>query len=474
MNSHLDHNATTPIRGTTAIRGTTPIRSTTAITNAVVYCADPAFSCFNPGSVVFRDGVIVAVGPSGAVAVPDGSTVIDGQGRLAVLPGLIDSHSHSSLLKGYSENAQLMDWLPEYQREHQVLTEDDAYFGYLVSYMEALKGGTTTVMDMYRFPHRGAEAAAALGMRAHLVPYAADHPTKHFFETLETSEQLIRDCHNTSDGRVKVWLGLEHITYCSEDMFGRVAELADAYGVRIHTHTSEQREEVDVVVELFGNRPVHVFNQRGILRPGTVLAHCVWLDDAEIAVLAETGTGVAHCPVSNMKLAGGTAPLERFWRDGVVVGLGTDGGISNNSVSMWECMKIGSLLQKVTRLDATAVSAQEALQMATIGGARLLGIDAEVGSIEVGKQADLITVDLWQPHLLPVALAEGHDPILWNLVFAGRSSDVRDVWVQGQACVSEGDICRVDESEALAEIHEHTVDLLDRREGIAAIPMVAD
>ena len=451
-----------------------PQRGATAIVDAVIYCADSDFSCFNPGSVVFRDGLITAVGPSGDVDVPEGATVVDGGGRLAVLPGLIDTHSHSSLLKGYSENAQLMDWLPEYQREHQVLTEDDAYFGYLVSYMEALKGGTTTVMDMYRFPHRGAEAAAALGMRAHLVPYSADHPTKHFFETLETSEQLIRDCHNTCDGRVKVWLGLEHITYCSEAMFHRVVDLADRYGVSIHTHTSEQREEVDVVVELFGDRPVHVFNERGILRPGSVLAHCVWLDEAEIAVLAQTGTGVAHCPVSNMKLAGGAAPLDRFWQEGVVVGLGTDGGISNNSVSMWECMKIGSLLQKVTRLDATAVSAREALRMATIDGARLLGIDAEVGSIEVGKQADLITVDLWQPHLLPVALAEGHDPILWNLVFAGRSSDVRDVWVQGQACVSDGDICGVDESDALVAIHERTVDLLHRREGVPAIPMVTD
>ena len=448
--------------------------ATTAIVDAVVYCCDESFTCLNPGSVVFRDGIISAVGASGSVDVPEGARVIDGGGRLAVLPGLIDAHSHSSLLKGYSENAQLMDWLPEYQREHQVLTPDDAYFGYLVSYMEALKGGTTTVMDMYRYPHRGAEAAGLLGMRAHLVPYAADHPTKHFFETLETSEQLIRDCHNTSDGRVKVWLGLEHITYCSEDMFHRVAAMADTYGVSIHTHTSEQREEVEVVTELFGDRPVHVFNQRGILRPGSVLAHCVWLDDAEIAVLAETGTGVAHCPVSNMKLAGGAAPLDRFWAQGVVVGLGTDGGISNNSVSMWECMKIGSLLQKVTRLDATAVSAREALRMATIDGARLLGIDHEVGSIEVGKHADVITVDLWQPHLLPVALAEGHDPILWNLVFAGRSSDVRDVWVRGEPCVSEGEISGLDESEALTEIHSRTVDLLKRREGVAAIPMVAD
>lgn len=449
-------------------------QSTTAIVNAAVYCCDDAATSFNPGSVVFSGGVIDAVGPSGTVDVPESATVIDGAGRLAVLPGLIDSHSHSSLLKGYSENAQLIDWLPEYQREHQVLTPEDAYLGYLVTYMESLKGGTTTVMDMYRFPYKGAEAAGALGMRAHLVPYAADHPTKHFFETLESSEQLVRDCHNSYDGRIKAWFGLEHITYCSEQMFRRVAELADAYGVNIHTHTSEQSEEVDVVVELFGDRPVHVFAQRGILRPGSVLAHCVFLDDAEIAVLAETGTGVAHCPVSNMKLAGGTAPLHRYWAEGVTVGLGTDGGISNNSVSMWECMKIGSLLQKVTRRDATAVSAAEALRMATLDGARLLGIDDEVGSIEAGKQADLITVDLWQPHLLPLAQSEGHDPTVWNLVFAGRSSDVRDVWVKGRACVSGGEVCGVDESQALAEIHERTVDLLARREGATAIPMVAD
>jgi len=445
---------------------------TTAIVDAVIYCVDAGSTCIESGTVVFSDGIITDVGPSASVSVPEGATVVDGGGRLAVLPGLIDVHSHSSMLKGYSEDAQLMDWLPEYQREHQVLTEDDAYHGCLVSYMEALKGGTTTVMDMYRHLHKGAEAAAALGIRVHLVPYAADHPTKLFFETLESNEQLIRDHHDTQDGRVKVWLGLEHITYCSEQMFARVGELADRYGVNIHTHTSEQKEEVDVVVELFGDRPVHVFNERGILRPGSVLAHCVYVDDAEIAVLAETGTGVAHCPVSNMKLAGGAAPIARLWDAGVVVGLGTDGGISNNSVSIWECMKIGSLLQKVTHLDARIVDADQALRMATIDGARVLSVDDHLGSIETGKQADLITVDLWQPHLLPVARAEDHDPVLWNLVFAGRASDVRDVWVQGRRCVAGGEICGLDEAAALAEIHERTVDLLKRREGTRAIPMV--
>ena len=445
---------------------------TTAITNALIYTVDSTFNCYNPGTIVFDDSQILAVGHTATTTIPEGAETIDSQGRLAVLPGLIDSHSHSSLLKGFSENAQLMDWLPEYQREHQVLTEEDAYYGCLVNYMEALKGGTTTVVDMYRFLHMGAKAAGDLGMRAHLVPYAANHPTKHFFETLETTEQLIQDHHNTQNGKIKVWMGLEHITYCSESMFRAAREMSDQYGVNIHTHTSEQQEEVEAVIELFGDRPVHKFNDWGILKPGSVLAHCVWLDDGEIKVLSETGTGVAHCPISNMKLASGPAPLQKFKDAGLKVGLGSDGGISNNSVSMFECMKSGSLLQKVTHLDAIAVSAEEAVRMATIGGAELIGIDNEVGSLEVGKQADLLALNLWQPHMLPLAQSEGHDPVLWNLVFAARASDVVDVWVQGEQRIKAGEITGLDEMQALQAIHNQTLDLLSRRKKVAGIPMV--
>lgn len=444
-----------------------------AITNALIYCVDAEFNCYNPGTIVFDGEQILAVGPTSSTAIPEGAEIKDGQGKIAILPGLIDAHSHSSLLKGFSENAQLMDWLPEYQREHQVVTEEDAYYGCLVNYMEALKGGTTTVMDMYRFLHMGAKAAGDLGMRAHLVPYAANHPTKHFFETLETNEQLIKDHHNTQNGKVKVWVGLEHITYCSEQMFRDARSLSDKYGVNIHTHTSEQQEEVAAVIELFGDRPVHKFNDWGILKPGSVLAHCVWLDDGEIQVLADTGTGVAHCPTSNMKLSSGPAPLQKFWDAGLNVGIGSDGGISNNSVSMFECMKIGSLLQKVTHLNAVAVNAEQAIRLATIDGAKLIGIDHEVGSLEVGKQADLISVDLWQPHMLPVAPSEGHDPVLWNLVFAARASDVKDVWVQGKKCIADGEITGLNEMEALEQIHQQTVDMLQRREKVAAVPMVS-
>ena len=444
----------------------------TAITGAHIFTVDKSFNYYPDGTLVMQGKKIIAVGSASEIVIPESAEVIDGKGRLAVLPGLIDVHSHSSLLKGFTENAQLMDWLPQYQREHQALQEQDAYYSCLVTYMEALKGGTTCILDMYRFMHKGAQAASELGIRAHLVPYAADNPTKKFFETLETSEQLILDHHGSDNDRIRCWLGLEHITYCSESMFRGARDLADKYGVNIHTHTSEQKEEAEIVRELFGDKPVSLFNDWGILKPGSLLAHCVWLDDEEISQVADTGTSIAHCPLSNMKLASGSAPVKKFWDAGITVGLGSDGAICNNSMSMWECMKVGSLLQKVTHLDATAVTAEQALRMATIEGAKAIGEGDRIGSLEVGKHADLITVDLWQPHLLPLADADGYSPILRNLIFAGRASDVRDVWVDGRKLLSDGKFTRVNEAALLEDIHLATQDFLDRRTDAKAIPMI--
>lgn len=445
---------------------------TKAITHAKIFTVNPTFDVISDGTIVFNDEQIVAVGPADDIAIPTDCQVLDGAGRLAVLPGLIDVHSHSSLLKGFSENAQLMDWLPEYQREHQVLSEDDAYYGCMVSYIEALKGGTTLVADMYRLLHKAGEAAERLGIRAELIPYAADNPNKTFFETLDSTADLIDQWHGRANNKIHTWVGLEHITYCSADMYRQANALALDKNVHIHTHTSEQVEEVDVVKELFGRRPVHQFEEYGILRPGSVLAHCVWLDDDEINTLIRTGTGVAHCPISNMKLASGVAPLPRFMSEKIPVGLGSDGGISNNSLSMFECMKTASLLQKVHHLDAQIINAPEALRLATIEGARLLSLDDQIGSLEVGKQADLITVDLWQPHMLPITSAEDHDPVLWNLVFAARASDVTNVWIQGELLLDQGKLTRINEDDMLKEIHQQTIDLLQRRTSVSAIPMV--
>lgn len=437
----------------------------TVIRHAIVFTVDPNNTVYPDGTVVLQDDRIVAIGSSDMVPMPtDATQVIDCQRRMAVIPGLIDVHSHSSLLRGVTENRQLLDWLPRYQLEHRALNEEDAYYAALLCYLEALKGGTTCVMDMYRYMHRCADAASILGIRVNLVPYVADMPGKDFFETTESNRRLIETHHQTQNGRIQVWMGLEHLFYCTRDAFAKAKAYADEYGVRIHTHSSEQREEVDAVVQHFGKRPIALFQDYGILGQKTAIAHCVWLNEDEIKILADTGTSVAHCPTSNAKLAGGIAPILEMKQAGITVGLGTDGNISNNNLDMFEAMKFGSLLQKVHRYDAAALPAPETLRMATIGGAKLLGLDQDIGSLEPGKKADLLLVDLWQPNLMPLVWDDNDTNILWNLVYAARGSNVHTVFVDGEMVVQAGRSTRVNEAEVLEAIQAQTLEHLKRRE----------
>jgi 5-methylthioadenosine/S-adenosylhomocysteine deaminase len=436
----------------------------TVIRNAIVFTVDANNTIHRDGVLILRDDRIVAVGSAETVQVPkDVTHTIDCQGHMAAIPGLIDVHSHSSLLRGVTENYQLLDWLPRYQLEHRALTETDAYYAALLCYLEALKAGTTCVMDMYRFMHRCAEASSTLGLRVNLVPYVADLPGKDFFETCESNRQLIETHHLSENGRVRVWLGLEHLFYCSADAFTKVREYAAHYNVRIHTHSSEQREEVEAVVQTFGKRPIALFKDYGILGEKTAIAHCVWLDQDEIKLLADTGTAVAHCPTSNAKLAGGIAPISEFKQAGITVGLGTDGTISNNSLDMFEEMKFASLLQKVHRYDAAALPAPEVLRMATIEGARLLGLDDEIGSLEPGKKADVVLIDLWQPNTMPLVWDDGDTNILWNLVYSARGSNVHTVFVDGDIVVQAGQSTRVEETALLEAIQAQTQAHLKRR-----------
>lgn len=449
------------------------------ITNVFMFTSDTDNPFIENGYLRIENDQITALGSMSEFTPNPNEQVMDGHNRMALMPGLIDTHSHSSLLKGYTENRQLIDWLGEYQREHQVLEEDDAYAAMSISYLEALKGGTTTVLDMYRFPHKGVEAANQLGMRLDLAPYGADVAGKDFFETIERNEDLIREFHNTANGKIKIWVGLEHLFYCSKEMFAKARDLSEKYGVAIHTHTSEQQQEVAAVQEKFGKRPIELFEQYGILKPGTLLAHCVWLDDHELDILRRTGTSVAHCPVSNAKLACGMLPYDGLRQRQISIGLGTDGGISNNALSMFESMKFGSLIQKLATLDAAAMSAETALSMATIEGARVLGRGDEVGSLEVGKKADVIAIDLWQPHLLPLqgsgtpGTDTYHHPLLWNIVFAGRASDVQHVWIDGEQVVKDRQTVKVKEMEILDFAHRQVSSLIKRREQTSAKEMLS-
>lgn len=433
-----------------------------AITHVAIFTVDPRNRVIPDGTVVVEDDRIVAVGPSAEVAIPKGAKVIDGAGKHALMPGLVDSHSHSSLMRGVTENMPLMEWLPHYQLEHRALTEEDAFHSARLCYLEALKSGTTCVMDMFRFMDRCADAAGEIGLRVNLAPYVADQPGKDFFATRDENKRLIKTRHGSQQGRIQVWMGLEHLFYCSEDAYRDAVRCQQEYGVRIHTHACEQKEEEAAVLAHFGRRSIGMLDHYGLLGENTLLAHCVWLNDDEIKRLADTGTAIAHCPVSNAKLASGVARTPEMLAAGITLGIGTDGPVCNNSLDMFEEMKFASLIQKATRLDATALPADQILRMATIGGARALGLDKEIGSIEVGKKADLVMLDLAMPNLTPHEVTNDGGNLLWNLVFAARGSNVSRVWVDGRCLIENGGSTQVDEARVLETAQQCGVSLYER------------
>jgi 5-methylthioadenosine/S-adenosylhomocysteine deaminase len=437
-----------------------------ALHDAAIFTVDPHNRVIPRGTLIVEDGRISAVGPSDEVIIPPGMPVIDASGH-ALLPGLIDAHSHSSLMRGVTENMQLMEWLPWYQLEHRALTEEYAYHSARLCYLEALKSGTTCVMDMYRFMARCADAAGEIGLRVNLAPYVADAPGKDFFATRAENRALIHSHHGAQNGRIQVWMGLEHLFYCTPDAYREALQCQADYGVGIHTHASEQKEEDDAVKAEFGRRSIAQLDHYGILGERTLIAHCVWLTDDEIKRVADTGTSIAHCPISNAKLASGVARVPDMLAAGITVGIGTDGPVCNNSLSLFEEMKFASLIQKATRLDATVLPADQILRMATINGARALGLGERTGSLEVGKQADLLLLDLAQPNLTPTEINAAGGNLLWNLVFAADARNVAAVWVDGRQLIANGRATQVSEQTVISEAQQQGLALFQQCRDIA-------
>jgi 5-methylthioadenosine/S-adenosylhomocysteine deaminase len=425
---------------------------------------------FDPGSVLIEDDSIVSVGPVGAVdAEPRaaGADIVDASGTV-VLPGLHNCHLHSGLLRGTAESLSLWDWLKTYvDPAHRALTPEIAAIASLQCYAESVLAGTTSVMDMWRFMDGSAAAAEQIGIRATLVPYVADEEGFDYFETIESNRKLLESHRSAADGRVRTWVGLEHLFYCTPACFDAAIGLMEEFDAGLHTHSSESIWEVQESLKRFGRRPIEVLFQRGVLTERTVVAHCVWLDDREIELLASTGTAVAHCPCSNMKLSSGPARIGAMRAAGLVVGLGSDGEKENNNLDLIEEMKFASLLQKVSTLDPTTGDPWDVLAMATIDGARALGLGQVTGSLEPGKRADVVVVDLAGLHTTPVL----HGPdfnVAAHLVFSSSGRDVRDVWVDGRRIVAGGRPTTFDEGAIRAEAQAAAEELFARRAALAA------
>jgi len=414
--------------------------------------------------LVAPDGRIAQVAPAAEVMAAHPHVPVKRLANRLLMPGLVNAHAHSGLLRGTAEGLPVWEWLQQYiDPMHRVVSPQDAETASRLCYAEALLSGTTTVVDMWRYMHGSARAANDLGIRAVLVPYVAEHPAHDYFETLDTNEALIRDWHGGAGGRIQVWVGLEHMFYATPDAWKRAIAISRHYGVGFHTHSNESRFDVEETQRRHGMRPIQALEHFGLLdAPQVLLAHCVWLEDEEIAILARRGIGVAHNPVSNMKLASGAAPVEALLAAGVAVGLGTDGEKENNNLDMFEEMKTSSLLAKFSRLDAAALDAWSVCRMATIGGARALGLDAQIGSIEPGKMADLIAVRTDTPRMTPLLGGAGGN-LHHNLVHAVQGGDVDMTMVAGRILVDGGALCSADLQALIGDANRAVPDLFRRR-----------
>ena len=450
-------------------------RVSTLVRNGIVLPMTGGRRLLDPGSVLIDGDTIVAVGgveeldadPRAA-----GAEVVDASGH-AVLPGLHNGHLHSGLLRGTAESLSLWDWLKTYvDPTHRALTPEIARAASLQCYAESLLAGTTSVMDMWRFMEGSAEVAEQLGIRATLVPYVCDAEDGEggrydWFETIATNRALLESHREAADGRVRAWVGLEHLMYCSPECYAQAVALAEEFDTGLHTHSSESVWEVQESLKRWGRRPLEVLYQRGVLGPRSVIAHGVWLDDREIALLAQTGTAIVHCPCSNMKLASGPARIGALRAAGVTVGLGSDGEKENNSLDLFDEMKFASLLAKVSTLDPTTGDPWDVLAMATCDGAAALGLDALCGSLAPGKRADVITVWLGGLHTTP--LWRGDDSnVAAHLVFSASGHDVRDVWVDGRRLVAEGQPLTFDVDTVRAEAQAAAEELFARRAKLEA------
>lgn len=429
-----------------------------------VLTMDPDNRVITDGAVVIEDDRIAAVGPAAELRTRYTGVPVRRLDNRLLMPGLVNAHLHSGLLRGTAEGLPVWDWLRMYiDPMHRVLQAEDAEAASFLCYAEAVLSGTTTVVDMWRYMQGSARAAQQIGNRTVMVPYVGEHPDYDYFDHLDDTERLLEDWHGGADGRVEVWVGLEHAFYATEPAHRRAIALAQKFNTGFHTHSNEAEVELREMERRYACRSIPALEKLGLLdAPRTLLAHCVWLDDDEIALMARRGIAVAHNPTSNMKLASGAAPVAKLRQAGVAVGIGTDGEKENNNLDMFEEMKFTSLLAKFASLDAAAMPAWDVLRMATIEGARAIGKQAEIGSLEVGKKADLIAVRTDTPRLTPqFGGVDGN--LHHNLVHAVRGSDVDLTMVDGRIIVEDGKLKTADMRDLIGRVQSVAPGLFFRR-----------
>jgi 5-methylthioadenosine/S-adenosylhomocysteine deaminase len=434
----------------TVLGGQAPRAASLVIANGIVVTMDAGGRVLTPGSIAINGAEILAVDRPDVIARTfKAADTIDAAGQI-VLPGLINTHTHAAMVlyRGLADDLALMEWLQKYifPAEAKTVSPEFVRVGTRLAVLEMIRSGTTLFTDMYYFEEEVARVTRDAGLRGVLGQTVIEFPVadaKSPVEALARAERFIKEF--ARDPLVVPALAPHSMYTLDAKTLTATRDLALKHRVPLLIHLLETEDEVRISMERHRQRPAAYLESLGFWTPLTVAAHGVWANDEEIQLLSKRNVGVAHNPESNMKLASGTAPVPAYLKAGVKVGLGTDGAASNNDLDMFEAMRQAAFLHKLAARDPTVVSARVALEMATIGGARVLGQQERLGSLEPGKLADLIIVRTDRPRQTPM-----YDPIS-HLIYVTRGDDVETTIVNGRVLMRAGKVLTMDESKVLAD-----------------------
>jgi 5-methylthioadenosine/S-adenosylhomocysteine deaminase len=419
-------------------------------TTEIMICIENVtFTDGSEKNIVIEENFIQSIGEE-----KDRSDIIIDGTRKLVLPGFVNTHTHlaMTLLRGFGDDLPLQEWLEtKVWPTEKRLTGEGAYYGSLLGAMEMVKSGTTCFVDMYFFCRDIARAVEEIGMRGYLGSGIFDFPSPESENPFETAVTFIEEYAGKSELVIPIMA--PHALYtCSEETFHKCLDASKKHGLLFHTHVSETEREVREFEEQKGLRPVEFLFENGFLSEKFLGAHCIWLNDEEIDMFAEKKVKVSHNPVSNMKIAAGVMRLPEMVQKGITVSLATDGAASNNSLDMFEVMKVCALLHKVTRRDPTAVSARQVFEMATVNGAQSLGLRA--GVVQEEYLADIVLLDMNKANAVPY-----HD-FVSNVVYAMQSGNVDTVICDGKIIMKERNLTNVDEERILERAEKIAEDMV--------------
>ena len=413
---------------------------------------------YERSNIVIEDNIITHIGDIGDIDKNKVDYEIEGLNKLA-MPGLINCHTHlgMSLFRNYADDMILSEWLTKkiWPAETKLIPED-IYWASLLSMSEMIASGTTTFCDMYFFMDQVIKALDISGMRASLARGIVEEDSNSIYK-IEENEKLFNEYNDSLNGRIKIMFG-PHAPYtCSSEFLLKIMDSASKLNASLHIHLSETKKEVEESFRKYNKSPIKHMYDLGLFDLHTVAAHCVHIDEEDIKLIKEKNVHPVNNPSSNFKLASGFSPVNKMLKEGIKVALGTDGAASNNNLNMFKEMSMASIVNKAVDNDPMSVTALEALNMATINGAYALDLEKEIGSLEIGKKADIIILDMDKPHLCP------RNNIYSTLAYSVYGSDVDTVIVDGNILMERKEFKTIDIEKVKYMVKENSMDLLNNR-----------